>query len=819
MNTSLKQNLTESLQAQTSHSCTHCGNPIFHRSLEKASKTEAFFCCAGCATVYQLLQKKGLGHYYEIKKQSPWIRSALPAASNPENFSYLDNAEFLQHYANLSPHANLKMEFYLEGVHCVACLWLIEKLPEFLLDVKSAQLDLGKSIATITLNLKGSFANVAQTLSSFGYKPHPLKQEEDGLKLQKRENQSLLIRLGVAGGCTGNIMLMAVSLYGGAQGNAGRLFQWMSLLLFLPVIFYCAIPFYQSSYAALKTRTLSIDVPIVMAVLLGALASIANLLRGSPLIYFDSLSALVFLLLISRYVLKRIQQNVFSSSHLLHFLSASQAKRFNRDTQVFEEISASILKAGDYIRVLENEVIPADGVVRKGVSILNNALLTGESEPVRVQEGERVYSGTVNLSEALEIEVTAAGSISRLGLLLKEIESGHLQKAPVVQFADRLSRVFIWGVLAAAAALFLYFFQSSPEAAFSRALTLVIVTCPCTLAFATPLALSITLKRAARQGILIKGSDILEKLTQARSLLLDKTGTLTEGDFELLQWMEKAEQGASIPQAVYSLELRSKHPIAQALVRHLQTNQKLEVLPVTEFKEILGQGVSGKVNGVFYEIHSKQNNKNFSAAKLGNHLGVWRNGELVAQAILGDTIRSDSAACLEKLRSLGLEPHILSGDTEETVKKVGELLDILPAHQMPLASPEAKKEFLQNFPRAIMVGDGANDSLALSSAYVGIAVHGSMEVSLRAADVYLTRPGLKPLIELVQIARDTLQVIHRNFAFSLFYNLLGATLSALGYIHPLVAAVLMPVSSLSVLSSSLWGTKKLRTFGRFGATT
>ncbi len=789
----------EALQLQ---SCKHCANPAYGKA----------FCCAGCETVYHLLHDKGLGHYYEIQNESSWIRAGLPAASKYENFSYLEDADFLKDYAKLSPEGLLQMDFYLEGVHCVACLWLIEKLPQLLLDVKSAQLDLGKSIASITLNAQGSFAKVAQTLSHFGYKPHPLKQNEEAQDLEKKENRSLLIKLGIAGGCTGNIMLMAVSLYGGAQGVEGRFFEWISFFLFLPVLFYSAIPFYQSSYSALKTRTLSIDVPIMMAVLVGAATSIVNLLRGSPLIYFDSLSALIFLLLTSRYILKRIQQRVFSSSPLLHFLSANQAQRLNRDTQLFEEISASALKAGDYIRVSENEVLPADGILRKGKASLNKALLTGESAPVSVQKNEEVFSGTVNLGEEIEIEVTASGAASRLGLLLKEIESGHLYKAQVVQFADSLAKYFVWGVLSVAAAVLLYFFQVSPETGLNRALTLIIVTCPCTLAFATPLALSISLKRAAARGILIKGSDILEKLTQAKTLILDKTGTLTEGNFELLQWMENAEDNFKTRQAVVSLESRSKHPIAQALLRYFQNDAPIQILPVSEFKEVFGQGVSGKVEGNSYEIKAKAAPKS-ALSKGANCIGVWRNQELVAQALLGDRLRSDSICSIQELRKLALDPYILSGDNEAAVDKVAQQLQISASHQKALASPETKKDFLKNFSQAIMVGDGANDALALSSAFVGIAVHGSMEVSLRAADVYLTRSGLQPIIELIQISRDTLRVVRRNFAFSLFYNLLGGGLAILGYIHPLVAAVLMPLSSLTVLTSSLVGTRKLRKFG------
>jgi Cu2+-exporting ATPase/Cu+-exporting ATPase len=709
------------------------------------------------------------------------------------------------------------MEFFLEGVHCVACLWLIEKLPEFCEGVQRASLDLGRSVARITLDGAGSFSMVAATLNRIGYKPHPIRKDEEAEQLQKKENRTQLIRLGVAAACTGNIMLMAFSLYGGATGPIGNLFRWISLLLFLPVLCYSAVPFYQSALTALKTKSLSIDVPIVLAILVGFFASVFYLIRGGEPLYFDSLSALVFLLLASRFVLKRIQQGVLSSSHLLHFLAPSLALRIDPLTGEKREMRAESLKKGDWIEVSGGEVIPADGIVRKGASSVNSALLTGESLPQKVNAGDAVFSGTVNEDVVIQIEVSTSGADTRLGKILKEIEMGNQKKAPVATQADQLSRWFVAAVLFLGVGVFLAHLPHSANEGFTRALALIIVTCPCALALATPLAMSVSLHKAARRGLLIKGAETLERLSQVDTVILDKTGTLTEGRFEVLRWIELVHDSSRVKEAVLALESRSKHPLARALVRHLQRPSTRNSLEVKEFKENLGRGVSGSVDGHFYEIAALKEpcpgGENFRK-RLETRVGVWRDGHLVAQGILGDRLRRDSKKALQKLKTLKLTPFLLSGDRETAVEKVGDLLQIPYDQAFGNACPEMKRDFIHRFPRALMVGDGANDAVALSSAFVGVAVHGSMEVSLRAADVYLSESGVMPVVELIEVARETMRVIRRNFTFSLFYNTAGCLAAILGWVNPLFAAVLMPASSLTVFGSSLLGTRKLRAFGR-----
>ncbi|MCM2323550.1 MAG: heavy metal translocating P-type ATPase metal-binding domain-containing protein, partial [Oligoflexia bacterium] len=562
--------------------CLHCG---------RASGES--FCCEGCEAVFAILHSRGLSEYYALKKTGGWLRQPLPAAVPGRSYTYLDDPAFLKLYAMSAPGGGLEMTFYAEGIHCVACVWLLEKLPELVKGLSSVRLDLGSSTALVRIPEGGSFAAAAREFERLGYRPHPVRGEELE-QHQKRENRQMLIRLGIAGACHGNLMLLAVSLYGGATGTLAKAFSWVSLALFLPVAIYSAVPFYRDAWVSLRTRRISIDVPIALGVVGGTLASTVNLFRGSSHIYFDSLSSLVFLLLGSRYLLKRAHENAFRSSKLLHFLMPSSVRRRLAQTESYEQVGIEVIAPGDVVKVLPNEPIPVDGTVIAGRSTIHCALLTGESDPVGVGEGEIVHAGTVNQASVLEIRATGAGYATRLGRILKAIEEGAQRKAPIVTLTDAVARRFVGAVLVFAALAWLGTgWHLGWEAGFERALALLIITCPCGLALATPLALSISIGKAARSGLLIKGADVLERLARVDKVFLDKTGTLTTGEFEVLEWSVAPGDERIAAHAAVALESRSNHPIAKAVVRHLIRSRQVrdaDRLPAVEdFEETAGK--------------------------------------------------------------------------------------------------------------------------------------------------------------------------------------------------------------------------------------
>jgi Cu2+-exporting ATPase/Cu+-exporting ATPase len=342
---------------------------------------------------------------------------------------------------------------------------------------------------------------------------------------------------------------------------------------------------------------------------------------------------------------------------------------------------------------------------------------------------------------------------------------------------------------------------------------MAIVACPCAFAFATPLALSVAMGRCAKNGILVKGADVIEKLAHVDEVVLDKTGTLTTGEFTVQNWMMDAEAG-SLESVILALELRSSHPIGRALVEFLKPRVLSQGLPeVLDFKETIGLGVSGTVQGHKYSIQGLEPDAT-DEGDAGTYVGVYLDDKRLGTIVLGDSLRADSVAAVNVLRKLGLKVGILSGDCRAAVLQVARKLGIESKFAIAKASPEAKSKFISALPRAVMVGDGANDAVALASAYVGIAVHSGMEISMRAADVYQREPGVTPIVQLVQVSRETLKVIYRNFAFSLIYNFIGMIAAISGQVSPLFAAVLMPISALTVFASSIVGTRRLRSLYR-----
>jgi len=688
------------------------------------------------------------------------------------------------------------MEFYLEGIHCLACLWLIEKIPEFLDSVSSAKLDLERSVVTVVMKKGGNFSDVARELNNLGYRPHPLKKNEDAKALKMKSEREALTRIGIAGAGAGNIMIYAVSLYGGASHEFATLFNNLTVLFAVPVLTYSAFPFYQTAWNALKNKTLSIDIPISLALMMGGVMGIYNLFNGITENYFDSLTTLVFLLLLSRYFLQKIQDKGLSAQDLHYFYQSESVLKCSPDNpQNFTEIHPKLIKEGDLLKILKGEFIPVDGIILEGESSLNTSLLTGESLPVKVRAGDSVFSGTQNLTSDLLIRTEKIQDETRLGGILKNVENGWIHKSSMMNLITVVSKYFTLAVFILSAILFTFLYQKGDfRHAFEQAMTLLIVTCPCALALAIPLTFTRSLSKASEHGMIIKSDEVLEKLSKVKNIFLDKTGTLTYGKLQVEDFTLHKEPLIPISNIIYSLEQKSGHPVARALVDYVKSFHPKDLV-VEDFKEILGLGVFGRINQNEYQI---------------NRQGIFQNKELMATFKVKDIVREDAKKVLENLKKMQKKMTILSGDKASAVKKMAEEVNLKTEEIFSELSPEEKLSFVKSRKNTMMVGDGANDAEALAAADVGVAVLGAMDISLRAADVYLTIPGLSMIEKLLILSEETMKVIRRNLVLSLLYNGTSVVAVFTGVINPLVAAIIMPVSSLTILISTLIGTKKLR---------
>jgi Cu2+-exporting ATPase len=802
--------LAEPPAAAEELACTHCGLPVPVAAREVAAP---HFCCSACELAYGIIHGAGLGAYYERRDRIGVASSATRATG--KSYAEYDDAAFLSRYVTESG-ADRRLELFLEGIHCTACVWLVERLPRLLPGVRSASLELGRSALEVVFDeARVAPSAIARALDTLGYAPHPSAATQRAG--ERRAERALWVRLGVAGALAGNVMLMALALYSGAAEDApyATLFRWGSLLLTLPSVFFCGSVFLRGGWAALRTRVPHMDLPISIGILAGFAQSAYNTLFGRGEVYFDSLAVLIFLLLVGRWLQQRHHQRAQGALDLIAALSPVTARLV--DGEAVRDVPASAVREGDLVEVPFDERLPVDGIVVAGRSSIDAAWLTGESLPEDVKPGDRVYAGTLNREKTLVVRVESPASGTRLARLLESVEKAQTRRAPIVRLADRVAGVFVLVVLALAAVTFGVWSFIDGARALDHAVALLVVTCPCALGMATPLAVSAALKRAARTGIFFKGGEFLEALARPGTIAFDKTGTLTEGRLALASY----EGDSSVKPLVSAAESRSGHPVGRALVAAFGASQSLSVESVAEEP---GLGLAARVDGhevrigTSEHVGGKEASSSFPwreararAAELGRPaVAIAVDGEVRAVAAFSDPLREDTRASLDALRRAGYSVAVLSGDQPRVVATIAERLGpVLEARGGML--PEQKQAWIEQARErgpVVMVGDGVNDAAALAAADVAIAVHGGAEASLGASDVFTTAPGVGKVLEAVLGARRTLAVIRRGIAFSLAYNVAGVVLCMGGWISPLVAALLMPLSSLTVVTQAL----RARTF-------
>jgi len=781
--------------------CAHCGLDV--PAGLPASDDGLAFCCSGCATAWQVLHVAGLDHYYRLSQ-----RRGVRVESSGRSFEEFDHEAFRLLHVRRRADGLDEAELVLEGLHCPACVWLVERAPRAVPGLASAELDLGRARVRLAWAPgRARLSQVARFLDTLGYRPHAFRGARADAA-RRAEDRAMLVRVGVAGALAINTMLAALALYSGwfsgMERDWARVFRVLSLLLTLPALLGPGRVFLRGAWGSLRTRTLHMDVPVAVALVAGFARGAVNTFTGSGPVYFDGVAMLVFLLLVGRLLQQRATRAAADSAELLHGLTPARARLVAADG--VREVPSEALLPGMRAEVRHGDTVPADGRVVSGEGVLDLSLLTGETRAHPVAGGDPVWAGSTNRGGTLVLEVERAGEDTRLGRILRDVERGASRRAPLVRAADRLAGAFVVGVLALAGLTWALWRTRDPSGALDHAIALLIVTCPCALALATPLAVTVAIGRAARAGILVKGGDTLEALARPSTLLLDKTGTLTEGRPVLLDW----EGPDDVRAAVLALERHASHPLAAAFTAAWPGVEPLEASEV----RVGPSGVEGRVGphavavGAPAWVRARAGADGrapggATAAAARTPVWVAVDGRIVARAGFGDPVRADAAATLARLRAAGWRLRLLSGDAAEVVDAVGEALGFAPGERRGAASPEDKRAEVERRlreGRVVMVGDGVNDAAAIAHATVGVGVRGGAEASLAAADVYLAREGLAPLGELLDGARRTFGVIRAGLVGSLVWNVVGAALAMAGLVTPLVAAVAMPLSSLTVVA-------------------
>ena len=817
---------------QKSPVCRHCGLPIpklrfmslgaLPPPLEDPPPTA--FCCSGCEYVYRTISGLGLQEFYRYRIGTGQ-NAAAAAQPRGSSYAHFDEESFQSSQVVRLDSNRARVTLLAEGIHCAGCVWLIEKIPHVLNGVLECRVNFALGQVQVLYDPERvTLSRIARLLDSLGYPLHACSKSEQD-QAERREDRQSLLRIAVAGICAANTMMLAVSLYQGLytgmEDRYASFFRWVSLTLSLPAVFYSALPFYRSALSSLLLGTLHIDLPISLGLLAAFLFSVINTMAGRPAVYFDSVTALVFLILCGRWLQRRATRHARREARTGWMILPATARQV-RETGL-EEVPVGDLCVGATVEVLPAERIPVDGEVQSGESLVDMSVLSGESRPVAVAPGVPVFAGALNLESPVRITVRAGGEASRIGRLLRQV-GGAGRRAAIVSLTDRLSHYFVGVVLVLALGTLCWWWESGPITALDNAVALLIITCPCALGLATPIAFTVAVGRAARQGILVRGEDALERLAQVRHVYFDKTGTLTEGKLAVAD--EVFEPELSEAQAVlwrsYALQLAAavpSHPLSFALAQYLATAKHFgsPTLPRISYQQGKGiSGVSAQDEKMYLgslrwlsslSVTTSAGLQACAAATFQSGqtiVGFAAQGRVVLLFGLQDSVRDEAAAIVSRIVPEDGLGFVVSGDEPAVVSFVSEQCGIPRERAFGQLFPEEKSHFLrEDSMSTAMIGDGVNDAPAMRAAGVSIGLRGGAEVGLEVADLYIVTNGLRGAAEAFEGARQTMSVVKRNLFLSLVYNVLGAGAAMCGYVNPLVAAVLMPISSLSVIGSSV----------------
>lgn len=685
--------------------------------------------------------------------------------------------------------------FFIEGVRCSNCVQKLENLGLEHSQITLARFDKGKSV--LNLALKGNEVHPEQVIKwidNKGYKAYYILEKADVNKRQIQENRNWLLRLAVTFFCASNIMMFSIALYAGADHKWKLLFSVISGFLFLPVFFYSAVPFYRNSWQSLKEAKFTADVAIAIAFSWGSVLSYYNLARGNDAFYFDSSASFIFLILLARYVLYRTQKSIESElnpSLLFKNTPYYDIRRGNKDLRVrFDEI-----RKDDWVHVMQGQMVPVDGELVSLSGELDTSVFSGESLPQTIYKGSKIKAGMLVQSDLLNVNTLQSFKDSELYHLFEGVLQNRQVKTKAHTRAEIYSQRLLTTVSFGSIALLFWFgFRGDWNEGFLRALALFTIACPCALALAIPLASITVLKRAASLGIIAKTPLIFEKLSDIKTIVFDKTGTLTEGYLDFVDW-DTQQPDQEILSVILTLEEKSHHPLAKSVSKMLR-QKGIEPTSMSDWQEKAGEGVSGIIDKSQYQI-KKLDHVPDQPTLTG--FTLYKNSNPICSLYFKDKLRVESIKIVQWLVAKGLAVKILSGDRRQVVeaaaKELGLSIDAVKAEK----SPQEKNEALKG-QAVLMVGDGHNDSLALSSAFASLAIGGSAETSLQAADAYSKHVGLSGIPTLFLLADFYKRLIRQNILLSLTYNTIAGLLAVFGFVNPLMAAVLMPINSLVVIS-------------------
>ncbi len=793
--------------------CYHCGLDVPPQSDYRVAINGQSqpMCCPGCKAVAQAIVDNHLTDYYRYRTAAATTAQDLVPVEL-EQLKIFDNPTLQQQFVSTSAQHTIKeASLILEGIVCAACVWLNERHVGRLPGVMEFRVNYTTHRATVKWNDEQiQLSDILQAITAIGYQAHPVDAQRQEL-VHRRERNKALRRLAVAGLGAMQVMMLAVAMYAGEYYGIdpalAHFFRWVSLVITIPVIGYAALPFYQSAWRDLRLHRLGMDVPVALSIIAAFVASAYATVLQQQDVYFDSITMFVLFLLTGRYLEMQARHRAGETAEAMVRLIPAMATRLDTNGAA-KVIPVSELIPGDYVLVKPGETIPADGKVHAGSSSVDESLLTGESVPIRKQYDHQVIGGSVNIDSPLTICIEKVGADTVLAAIQRLLDRAQTEKPNIARLADTVASYFVAALFIVAFLVGALWWSNGPLHAFWIVISVLVVTCPCALSLATPVALIAATGRLMQSGVLTTRGHALETLARVTHVVFDKTGTLTYGQLRV----DAVDVRSNMPreeilQIAAALERNSEHPLAQGILRYASE----ATLQATDCTATPGAGMEGSVGTTRYRIGRPE-----FAVPAGELLVLDTQRQQTA-IVLADTtsvhavfymqdeLRSDAKTAVRQLQELGVEVLLFSGDRQSVVAQVAQQLGI--SSWLGELLPQDKLRKVQELQAAgaivAMLGDGVNDAPVLAVAQVSIAMGSGTQLAQASSDMVLLSERILPVAFAMRMARFTQKVIRQNLLWAILYNLVALPLAALGWVAPWMAGIGMSASSLMVVLNAL----------------
>lgn len=785
------------VQQEQKLTCFHCGDRVSGSPLVFDDKN---FCCSGCQGVYELLSKNDLCDYYSLES-APGLRMKNPVSS--VKFNYLEDEHIQRQLLDYRDEKISKVTFHMPTMHCSSCIWLLESLYKLEKGIRQSRVDFLRKKVSITFEHPViSLRKLVELLSSLGYEP-ALNMNDLEHTSKVDHNRRLLYQIGVAGFSFGNIMLISFPEYFGldqfSHSFFSPLFGFLNMGLAIPVFVYSARDYFVNAWQNLKKKIIGIDFPLALGILVMFIRSSYEVISHTGIGFFDTLAGLVFFLLLGKWVQQRTVDTLsFERDYKSYFPVAVSVLNGEKETTV----PVNKLKIGDRILIRNNEIIPADSILLKGDAHIDFSFVTGENDPVVKVLGEMIYAGGRQCGETLELEVCKTVSQSYLTQLWNSDHFAKPMESRIQSFQSVVSKYFTIALLSLAVGSALFWWWADPSRSWSALTAVLIIACPCALALSSPFALGNAMRLLGRSRFYLKSPETIERMAAADHLVFDKTGTITQPSESQIVW-EGRDLTLQEKHAVFALCSQSVHPLSRRIVAYLELPSS-ERQAVTGFQEQPGKGMEGYAEGISLKLGSAAFLKMRhlpEANQLSTAVYVSFEEIPAGRFLLTHRYRvqlQDVITSLSEVRKLSL----ISGDNEAERENLGK---VFPAGTQLLfnMTPPEKMLYIHRLREAgekvAMIGDGLNDAGALKVADLGISVTEDTAHFSPGSDAIMDASVFDALGRFFRYTRDTLRVIHMSFVISLLYNIVGLSFAVQGNLSPLIAAILMPLSSITVI--------------------